>query len=190
MIATDPIRSPQKILAIKDLLKRTNITHYLLFVLGLNTALRVSDLLSLKVRDVLTSTGDIKATFKIIEQKNKRHREIALNATAQKAIVDFVSRKKNLEMDTYLFTTNRSGNGPMTRQNAHIIIKKATQAVELKGNYSMHSLRKTWGFTAYNQKIRLPEISKKLGHTSPASTLRYIGVEKEQTMALERLICV
>ena len=78
----------------------------------------------------------------------------------------------------------------MTRQNAHYIIKDACRAVGLKGNYAAHSMRKSWGYAAYSQGVRIEEIMRKLGHASPGVTLRYIGIEQEDTHKLEEQICL
>ena len=61
MKTVEPIRSPAKILAIKKNLKMENSPrNYLLFTIGVNSALRSSDLLGLKVSDVIDGKGDIK----------------------------------------------------------------------------------------------------------------------------------
>lgn len=73
MNIVEPIRESKKILAIKrNLRDEQNPRNYLLFVAGVNLALRISDLLKLKVRDILDNKGEIKNYIHLKEQKTKR----------------------------------------------------------------------------------------------------------------------
>jgi len=189
MIEVKAIKSKAKIGAIKDYLKDKNIRDYLLFVAGCNLAIRISDLLRLKVDQVRDSQGNIREFVKLRESKNKKQRELRVNKTLTAALVTFFQASPILEKGSPLFPGLRS-NKPMSRQNAHCIIKDACAAVGLTDNYSTHSLRKSWGYAAYSQGVRIEQIMKKLGHASPGVTLRYIGIEQEDTHKLEEQICL
>ena len=80
MNTVEPIREIQKILAIKRILKeQSNPRDYLLFTMGINFALRINDLLSLKVKDVLDKKGEIIEYLHLREQKTKKEKKIKIN---------------------------------------------------------------------------------------------------------------
>ncbi len=189
MIEVRAIKDKAKIGAIKDYLKDRNVRDYLLFVAGCNLAIRISDLLSLRVDQVRDNQGNIREFIRLKESKNRKQRELKVNKALTAALVAFFKASPVLEKGSPLFPGIRSDKA-MTRQNAHFIIKDACQAVGLEGNYSTHSLRKSWGYAAYSQGVRIEEIMKKLGHASPGVTLRYIGIEQEDTHKLEEQICL
>jgi len=189
MIEVKAIKSKQKIGAIKDYLKDRNVRNYLLFVAGCNLAIRISDLLSLTVDQVRDKQGNIRKFVKLKESKNQKQRELKVNKALTATLVTYFKRSPVLEKKSPLFPGVKSDKA-MTRQNAHYIIKDACAAVGLEGNYSTHSLRKSWGYAAYSQGVRIEEIMKKLGHASPGVTLRYIGIEQEDTHKLEEQICL
>lgn len=189
MIAVDAIKSKAKIGAIKDYLKDRNIRDYLLFVAGCNLAIRISDLLSLTVDQVRDRQGNIRNLVRLKESKNQKQRELKINKALTAALVTYFKRSPVLEKKSPLFPGVKSDK-PMSRQNAHYVIKHACAAVGLEGNYSTHSLRKSWGWAAYSAGVRIEEISIKLGHASPGVTLRYLGIEKADTHKLEEQICL
>ena len=189
MIEVKAIKSKQKIGAIKDYLKEKSIRDYLLFVAGCNLAIRISDLLSLRVDQVRDHRGNIREFVRLKESKNKKQRELRVNKALTTALIAFFKASPVLEKESPLFPGRRSDK-PMTRQNAHYIIKDACRAVGLKGKYAAHSMRKSWGYAAYSQGVRIEEIMRKLGHASPGVTLRYIGIEQEDTHKLEEQICL
>mgnify|MGYP001386727814 FL=1 len=94
MNAVEPIRDPKKINVMKNYLKGKNIRDYALFVVGINVALRISDLLNLKWGDVYDGKN-----FKIVnlkEGKTKKLRSIKLNKVAQKALQELFESLETL----------------------------------------------------------------------------------------------
>ena len=88
MRAVEPIRDPKKINAMKNYLKGKNIRDYALFTVGVNVALRISDLLELTWKDVLKDQD-----FKVVnlkEGKTQKTRNIKLNKAAQKALEELL----------------------------------------------------------------------------------------------------
>ena len=185
------IKSKAKIGAMKDYLKEKNIRDFLLIVTGLNTALRINDILRLRVGDVRDSQGNIKRYIRIKESKRrtKKQRDVLINRSLEAALSTYFQRSPVLEVASPLFPGKRRDR-QMSRQNAHNIIKDACNHVGLEGNYSAHSLRKAWSYAAYSQGVPIEAISKKLGHASSGVTLRYIGIEQEQIHKLEEQICL
>lgn len=97
----EPIRDPKKINAIKNYLKWKSIRDYALFVVGINVALSISDLLSLTWGDVL-ERGDFK-TLSLKEGKTQKMRNIKLNQASRKALQELLDTLATYEPDDYIF---------------------------------------------------------------------------------------
>jgi integrase len=192
MDTVDPIKQPQKILAIKRLLMADpNPRNYLLFTMGINSALRSSDLRGLKVADVLDKKGDIKKYLYMRVKKTGREIKIAINEAMREAIEYFISKAKIYSPNQYLFKSKRSDK-PLDNVALFYLIKKWTEAVGLVNErYSAHSLRKTWGYQARKYHgASIDMISEKLGHRSSNVTKRYIGIDQEEINKMEEEICI
>ena len=187
MNTVEPIKDRMKILAIKRNLKEeSNPRNYLLFTMGCNIALRISDLLSLKVKDVIDSKGDIKTYLFIKEKKTGRPAKIYLNNTVKEALIYYLNKSKGIDPDGYLFKSERS-NKRLDRVRAWGLIQKWTKEVGLEGErYGTHTLRKTWGYQARKQGLSIEQISEKLGHKSVTVTRRYIGISQEEINQVEK----
>jgi len=191
MNPVEPIRDPKKILAIKRNLKESgNIRNYLLFVMGINTALRISDLLALRVADVIDRKGEIKDYLFIKEKKTGRNAKIYLNEAVKQALSQYLESAKTIDPGDYLFKSERS-NKPLERVRVWMMIQEWIKEVGLEGErYGTHSLRKTWGYQARKQGASIEQISEKLGHRSVTVTKRYIGINQEEINNIEKEICI
>jgi len=172
-ITVEPIRNVKDIKAIKRMLAG-NPRDYCIFVLGINTNLRASDILKLRVRDV---RGRDELVLK--EKKTGKVRRITLNDAVKKAIKDLINSKSYVDDDDYLFLGLR-GN-PLTVPTLSRMVKTWCQTINLPGNYGSHSLRKTWG---YHQRVSfgmgLPELMVCFNHSSQRQTLDYLCVQPEE----------
>jgi integrase len=153
------------------------ITHYSkqisnVWCFGLNTALRISDLLSIKFTDI---SGD---RLKIIEGKTKKVADIALNHKALEIIEEI---QKEFPNDTYLFQShgkNMTGKTkPLTRQSISQALKEVGKMVGV--DLGTHSMRKTRGYHLYEKTNDIARVSKMLRHSSTGVTLRYIGITQQ-----------
>ncbi|MEH7114165.1 tyrosine-type recombinase/integrase, partial [Neobacillus niacini] len=100
----------------------------------------------------------------------------------------YINNAIHIELEKYLssltFTENdylfksKKNNQPITRQQAYRIIHKAAEEVGIIEKIGMHTLRKTFGYHAYRKGIAISIIKDIYHHTSPAETLRYIGIDK------------
>ena len=189
MNAVDPIKDVQKIREIKQKLRASNSRDYLLFTMGINLALRASDLLALKVGDVFDERKEIVRYIWIKEKKTGKEKKLFLNSVIEEALL-FQSQNKKIIRDNFLFTAKRSGE-QLDRQTLWELIKKWTKMVGLTGKYGTHSLRKTWGYVARVIHHKdLPQVMEKLGHSNQEITKRYIGITQEEINELEREICI
>ncbi|MBA7567949.1 site-specific integrase [Candidatus Atribacteria bacterium 1244-E10-H5-B2] len=192
MNTVDPIKQPAKILAIKQLLMAdTNPRNYLLFTMGINSALRSSDLRNLKVADILDKSGDIKKYLYMRVKKTGREIKIAINEAMREALKYYLKKAKVYSPDQYLFKSKRSDK-PIDNVALFYLIKEWTKAVGLVNErYSAHSLRKTWGYQARKYHgASIDMISEKLGHRSSNVTKRYIGIDQEEINKMEEEICI
>lgn len=187
MKIVEPIRNPKKVAQIKSILKgQDDPRNYLLFSLGINFALRIQDLLRLRVRDVRNEDNTIKDFLFVRESKRGRQRRIKINAGAREALEYYFGRVK-AAADDYLFPNSRNGNRPLSRVQAYRLINQWVEAVGLtEGRYGTHSLRKTWGYQARKHHgVPIELIMEKLGHESPAVTKRYIGITDDEIEDVE-----
>jgi integrase len=182
----EPIRDRKKIAQIKNLLRgQRSYRNLLLFVVGINTALRISDLLQLKVNHFLDEKGRIKSRFWIKEQKRGKRHEITINQSIREALAEYLGEYPHIakEGENFLFF-NPKTNKPIKRGQAWKVITNICSEVGLQGNYGTHSLRKTWGFHARMQGVDLALIMHKLNHESIAYTKRYLGITDDELQAV------
>ena len=191
MNTVEPIREVQKILAIKRILKeQSNPRDYLLFTMGINFALRINDLLSLKVNDVLDKKGEIVEYLHIREQKTKKEKKIKINRAAKEALEYYFKKANVTDPDNYLFTSYRS-NQKLDRIRVWQMIKNWCKEVGLDSKrIGTHTLRKTWGYQARKKGITIEQISEKLGHRSSIVTKRYIGINQDEINKIEDEVCL
>jgi integrase len=158
----------------KRILKRQSVRDLLLFVMGINTALRVSDLLTLTVGDVRDNNGVFRNFVRMKEAKTGKIKEFPLNAAVLKVLKQYV--RSGMDDDRFLFLSAKGG--ALSRVQAYRILNEAAQRVGLDA-IGTHTLRKTFGYHTYRQTKNLGLVQKLLNHSSSVDTLRYIGIEQE-----------
>jgi len=189
----EPIKSVEQINAMKSYLKSSNLRDWVLFTLGINSGLRISDILKLTVEDV---AGQDRISVK--EQKSARAATADKIAKGGKTKDFPLSNNCKLAIREYLdatglttgvlFPSRKSagskGTSAISRQQAYDVINKAAQAagVITKTNgikVGTHSMRKSFGYHAYQAGVAIETIQRLLNHSAPSVTLRYIGMTKE-----------
>ena len=109
MNRVEPIRDPRKVAAIKKMLRgQDNPRDFLLFVFGINTALRISDLLALTVGDVLDKTSDIAQFVELREKKTNRATRVHLNESVREALKVYFEKSPTTDPQMPLFRSTRS----------------------------------------------------------------------------------
>ncbi|WP_078382195.1 tyrosine-type recombinase/integrase [Sutcliffiella halmapala] len=172
----DPIREIEKINAIKVKLKKQSLRDLLLFVFGINTGIRISDLLNLKVEDVRDGFG-LKEFLCLHDSKSEDAKSFYLNNKVKIVLQEYLISHEFNNCD-YLFKSKKN-NLPITRQQAYRIINTAAKEVGITGKIGTHTLRKTFGYHAYRKGIAISILKSIFNHQTPAETLRYIGIEKD-----------
>jgi integrase len=146
--------------------------------MGINTGLRINDLLSLSVGDVTDKDGKVIETISLKEHKTKKQNRLPVNESLKKALSGYLFEHPNREPSAPLFFSQKGG--ALSRSQAWRVIKAAGEAAGL-GNIGTHSLRKTFGYYAYKKSgSDLGLVQKMLNHSEAGVTLRYIGIDRER----------
>jgi integrase len=178
-VEVEPIKDLKKIQAIKVLLHNNNPRDEALFVLGINTALRIGDLLSLRMYDVMDATGKILDAAEVREQKTRKKKRFPLNQSVKDTLTGYFEARREIGLEEPLFPSKRKG-VPLSRWRARRILHAAGRAVGLT-RIGTHSLRKTFAYHVYRRTGgNLGLVQKLLNHTSSADTLRYIGIDSDE----------
>ncbi len=172
-----PIRDLKKIDTIKKLLKQQNLRDYCLFVLGINSGLRISDLLKLRISDV-SEKGKIKDRIRLREKKTNKFKDFPLSNSTKSALKEYLKTREYNENEPLFIS--RKNKGFLLRQQAYKIINDVAKSVGIKGKIGTHTLRKTFGYHAYNNGYDITLIQKLFNHSTPSVTLRYIGITQDE----------
>lgn len=182
----DPIRDLKKLSQIKNVLRAEGkIKNLLLIELGINSALRCSDLLRVRVWDVFTKEWEIREFFEMIEKKTSKKTKVTITP---KVIVTLGEYKEKYPMivenkDNYLFFAQKTfplGSEHIKRSQSYKIINKICADVGLVERFSNHSLRKSFAYQARVQWVPLILIQKKLNHSSISMSMRYMGLDYQE----------
>lgn len=178
----EPIRSRSQIKAIKGNLKaKKNPRDFLLFITGINTGLRISDLLKLKVRDVKNSRGEIRDYIRVKEQKTGNDTYIPFNSGVKEALQYYFNKSDIYDLDGYLFTAKkRKENKPLTKCGAWQLVNIWCKDIGITYKVGTHTLRKTLGYQLHLQGASIPIIAERLGHKNLGSVKSYIGINDDE----------
>lgn len=195
MNTAQPIRNRQELNRFMNYYKMVEVIprNQLLIVMGANTALRVSDLLSLTWRDVYDQgQKKFRGHITLVEAKTGKVSCIFVNKSIQNALREYKKflEEKKFEMTekTPLFQ-GREG-ASLSRVQAYRIIRKAAENCHITGVISPHSLRKTFGYHAWKcgtPPVLLMEIYQ---HSSFAITQRYLGIEQDERDEVFKKVCL
>ncbi|NEY20513.1 site-specific integrase [Bacillus ginsengihumi] len=164
-----PIRDSEKIEKMKAHLKRKSERNYILFLLGITTGLRISDILQLKKDDLLKSHINIKET------KTNKNKRVKIPGYIKKEIIPYV---KNLADGDYVIKSRQGVNRPIDRSTAYRILREAAEQVGLS-EIGTHTLRKTFGYHFYQQTKDVALLQELFNHSRPDITKRYIGINQD-----------
>lgn len=173
MNTVEPIRNERQIQKMKDYLKSKNMRDWVLFILGCNTGLRISDLIPLKMSSIMNNRIYLR------EQKTGKERTILLNKNAADAIREYQS-KIEYTPDTYIFKSRVGENRPITRAMAWDILNQAARKSGIKSKIGTHTLRKTFGYMAWKSGISIEVLQKIFNHSSQRITMIYLGISQDE----------
>ncbi|WP_019390914.1 tyrosine-type recombinase/integrase [Priestia filamentosa] len=174
----EALRDIKQINSIKRYLKSHSERDYVLFVFGINTGLKITEILDIKVGDVLEEEGHVGGFFHIPCKDSRIAREIYLNHNVKKDILHYI-KATHLKRDNYLFQSTKTEK-PITRQQAYRVISHAAKVVGIQGKIGTNSLRKTFGFHAYKRGVSISLLKEYFNHSTPSETLKYLGISKHE----------
>ncbi len=166
----EPIRDMNTVLDIADYLKLKNIRDYVLFMFGIYSGLRISDILEFRVRDVKDKNVII-----MREKKTRKEKTFKVNKVLKKILDDYTYGMKDYE---YLFKSPKGKNNHITRQQAYNILREAAGNFDVEA-VGTHTLRKTFGYHTYQQTKDVAGLMDIFNHSSQDITLRYIGINQD-----------
>jgi len=190
----DSIKTKEEVNQIRNyFLDKKQYRNYMMWMLGICTAYRCGDILSLKFSDIFE---DDKSTYKnnisIYEQKTGKLREMEITQPIQQAINMYLeSINYNFELTDYIFAS-RKGNNSISVRSAERILSDMAEEIGLnkKYNVSTHTMRKTYAYwfimTHKNDITALSTLMELLNHSSERITLAYAGIAKEDRKAMSR----
>ena len=164
-----PLRTQSELEDFKWSLKRYCSPRDLyLFIFGINTGLRVSDIIPLKVSDVMTNH------LHIVQRKNKKPRLVKISHFSH-----ITNRYTyNMNLSDYLFKS-RKGNSFITPTQVYRTLVKAGHMVD-RNDIGTHTMRKTFGYHHYKQNKDIAALQEIFSHSTPEVTKRYIGITQEE----------
>ena len=173
----EPIKNKKDIETVEQYLAKRNRRNHLIFIFGINTGLRVSDILGLNIADVANKTY-----VEIIEKKTGKYKRFPLNNKLREFIKNYLKTERKqvytLDKKEPLFVGKKHCR--LDRSQVYRFLNDACNAVGLSINVGTHTMRKTFGFHNYKQFNDIALLQKILNHSSPAITLRYIGVDQDE----------
>jgi integrase len=170
MKEVQPIRDKELIERMKQELAKNGSRDVFLFTFGINTGLRVQDILDLKVGDVRGKTH-----IPLKETKTKKNRRVKLNYELQEAVENFT---KGMKDSDYLIKSKRA-NTPIKRVQAYKILNKAAKNIGIE-EIGTHTMRKTFGYHFYKKTGDIAMLQDIFNHSAPSVTKRYIGINQDE----------
>jgi integrase len=170
-MTVQPIRDKRKIEEMKTVLLKDGMRNYLLFYTGINTGLRISDMLLLKVGDVREKTH-----ITIKEKKTSKIKRFKVNNGLFDELQRFVEKLDDCE---FLFQSQKGLNKPLGRIQAYRVLNDAARKIGIGEEIGTHTMRKTFGFHFYQKTKDVALLQELFNHSSPSITLRYIGINQD-----------
>ena len=193
--AAEPIKSMDDIIKIsRYLIEQKRYRDNMLFIVGINFGLRVSDLRSLRFCDIINEDFAFKDRFPVFEKKTrntrkkKKNRYITVNTAVVEAVTLYLENTRGVHLSDYMFRSESNNganeNKPLSKQAIDYMLKGVAKTLGLGNRMATHSLRKTFAYhqmlMSGNDPRKLLLLQKMFGHSTAAQTLDYIGITSEE----------
>lgn len=182
MSTTEPIRDKQDLKQVMEYYKviESSPRNYALILFGLYTALRISDILTLKWNMLYDFDSDTFLEHLYIqEKKTGKTNVIALNQHVKTALKAHL-KTQHPQIDDYIFTKGTDHTKPLSRSQAFRIVKRAAETAVHSQNISCHSLRKTFGYHAWKQGTPPALLMDIYNHSAYSVTKKYLGIQQDE----------
>jgi len=185
-MTVQPIREKEKIADMKRWFRGQSLRDELLFTFGINVPLRISDLLSFKIGEVIDERGRaIDYYIDRTEKKTGKTKTLKISPKLRRLIENYIKTERpDADPNEYLFRSrkkNKDGEYVLTRIQAYRIIQRAARACGINYSIGTHTCRKTFGYHALRDgKATLPILQQLYNHSSQQDTLIYIGITQDE----------
>ncbi len=183
--------TPAQVVVVKEVLATSGrLRDLVLFSLALDTLLRASDLLALRVNDVQDAAGGIRTGLAVQQRKTNRSLPVTLSDSTQATIATFIAAAGKGPAD-YLFAgrmLRRTPAQPLTRRHYGRLVKEWALLVGIQdaAAFSTHSLRRTRAAYIYKETRNLEAVRRVLGHRSLGATSAYLGIDDAEALDVAR----
>ena len=176
------------------LISRERYRDNMLFIVGINFGLRISDLRVLRFSNLINDNLTFKDSFAVFEKKTrntrkrKKNRYITINNAVIEAVTLYLEHTPGVSLSDYMFRSESNNgkdeNQPISSRSVNRIFSGIAEELDLNIRFSTHTLRKTFCYhqmlMSHNDSRKLLLLQKMLNHSSPAQTLDYIGITAEE----------
>jgi len=164
--------------------KKIAMRDLMMFIIGINTALRAGDLLKLTWDNVFDSNGEFRDYTRLKEQKTSKFKNLSYNSACKNVITKYIQEFSPLiQPELHLFASRQGGT--IEVKTACATLKEAATSCGFQFNVGSHTMRKTFGYwfiqNNKNDMTALAKLQELLNHSSQKTTLRYIGLADEET---------
>lgn len=147
----------------------------MLFYTGINSGMRVSDIVKLTKDDIRNLDGTMKQHITVTEKKTGKQKRFPL---CNGLLTEMDRYTRNMQVGEYLFKSRKGENKPITTVQAYRIINRAAKRIKLE-EIGTHTMRKTFGYWHYRQYKDFAILQEIFNHSSPSVTLIYIGINQD-----------
>lgn len=183
----DPIRSREHIQMMADYLHNSNLRNYAMFIVGINIGLRASDLLNIRVRDVVDGSGNIRDDVYVNEKKTRKMNNPVLNDNAKQALREYLA-SDDFHQEDYLFSVKHHRYLPLSESSLYKMLKATARKLELPYNVGTHTLRKTFAYWTIKLHQSDPHViyslQEMLNHSDLKATLHYSGQTRDDNVRM------
>ena len=193
--AAEPIKNINDINNIRQyLINNKRYRDNMLFIVGINFGLRVSDLRTLRFSNLINDNFTFKDSFPVFEKKTrntrkkKKNRYISINDAVIEAVTLYLENTPGTSLSDYMFKSNSNNSfkrsEPITIRSIDRLLKGIADDLNLNMHMSTHTLRKTFAYhqmlMSNNDPRKLLLLQKMFNHSTSAQTLDYIGITEEE----------
>lgn len=164
-----------------------NLRNYALFVLSINCARRIGDILPLTVGEVMSSDGEIVNFIVIREGKTNKRAKVFFSPNVKEALKLYLDTRPNAKGDEPLFISRQGNCQPLKYVQALNTFKKMAKEIGLTDrgiNVTCHTTRKSWAYHSImknrNDPTVINRVQKALNHDRQRVTLDYVGIGDEE----------
>ena len=171
-----PLKDDKRLRELYKKLLADHPRNALLLRFGLNTLLRIGDILPMQYSDIFTDRGNFRDYLRLREEKTQKKKVIMLNDVIRKELSEYCEMYA-LSGSDHIFINFHDPSRHISRIQAWRILNKHSNLIGID-KFGTHSLRKTAAWRIYDKTKDLALVQKMLNHCSTKETIRYLGLDQ------------